>query len=206
MRYRDSRSSNVRCKYMSLLSFLLCFSHSCEDRLELAKVGRADASHGVPSFGSVEPRRPTSWVIPGRNIIKPTDGLAVDHWVQESQRRQFLLQPRIVEQRDETVEGGARSRSSTDGDWGALEEDTEVVGLGGDVWVCATVGIEETFVGLTEALEERRDSFLLVGWAGEVVAKSAAREVDSDFRNMSGSANGSDTRKTINTMHEVFKM
>ena len=88
----------------------------------------ADATH-------IESLRPTSRVVPDRDIVQAGHADAVQQRVQEPKRREPRVDPHVVEQRDDARERRRGRRRPTDVARLALEEDQEKVALRGDVRV-----------------------------------------------------------------------
>ena len=83
----------------------------------------------------IESLRPTSRVVPDRDIVQAGHADAVQQRVQEPKRREPRVDPHVVEQRDDARERRRGRRRPTDVARLALEEDQEKVALRGDVGV-----------------------------------------------------------------------
>lgn len=150
-------------------------------------------SYWVPARRYVEPRRSTSRIIPNEDIRQTRETRRVQERVQEPKWAQTCIDPRAIQQRNDTRKGRRTGGGSTDEGGRAGDEDAEEVALGRDVGVGATGGVEEAGVGaFGKGGEVRRDDGVLVGRTGEVVGEATAGEEarDSGLGNVVGGTDG----------------
>lgn len=156
-------------------------------------------TYRIPTLRHIEPRRSTPRIMPNKNIRQPRPPTRIQHRVQKPKRAQTRINPRTIQQRNNSRKRRRTSRRSTNEDGLATNEDTEEVALGGDVGIGAAGSVEETSVGaLRERREVRRDDGVLVGRTGEVVGETATGEEagDGGFGDVVGGAYRGDAEKT----------
>lgn len=113
------------------------------------------------------------------NIRKPAVGCnAIQPGVQESQRLLAGLDAGVVEQTDDSGEGGRGRRGAADLDDAALGNYTKVSPLGGDVGETASGWVVQVLEGASYAGEIRGHGRLLVLRGREHVREPARREGD----------------------------
>lgn len=147
----------------------------------------------VPPRRNVEACRSTSRIIPDENIRQTREPGRVQERVQEPKRAQTRIDPRTIQQRDNSRKRRRTGRSTTDKGRRAVDEDAEEVALGGDVGVGTAGGVEEAGVGaFGEGGEIGRDDGVLVRGTGEVVGEATAGEEarDGGLRDVVGGADG----------------
>jgi hypothetical protein len=115
----------------------------------------------------------------------------VQPWVQEAQGWETSGDTSAVELRDDTVEGWGGTRGSAVSVVGAFVKDTEVLGLGGDIWESTAGSVVVSLVLVTDGLEVALDREVLVPWAREEIGETSGGEEDGPFgRDIAGSADG----------------
>lgn len=126
------------------------------------------------------------------DVIQPLAAPVIQPGVQEAKDGLASAQPRIVEQTDDTGEGGGGARRAVELAQLALFIDGVVHALGGDVGESAAGGVEEALeAGAQVVMQEGADGIFLVLGAGEEVREAARGEEGSFFGvGVVGGANG----------------
>ena len=91
---------------------------------------------------SIPSRKTQVWIRTGRNIVEGA-GVRVQERVEEPDRLPTILEDRVVHQSDHARDCRARRARAINVRDLPVDEDLEVLGLGGDVWVRATGGVEQ---------------------------------------------------------------
>lgn len=100
--------------------------------------------------------------------------LLIQEGVQKAKRWLLLLDPGIVEQRNDASKSGRRGRCSTNGNWLSFVEDTEVVSQSCDIRNTTTGPVEFALIEVVgELFEVTLDGAVLVSGTGEVVGETS---------------------------------
>jgi hypothetical protein len=187
-------------------TYIRCQSHTppshtpsqvLHQRLQLAKVRRAEPSDRIPAGLGAEAVRAARRVRAARDVVEARGQAAVDERVEEAERGLSERQPVVVQERDDARERRARARRALEALDLPADHDLEVDRLRGDVRVRAA-SLAAAFVStrppydMRRLLEVRRvrgperaqvlgHRRALVRRLRKVLAEATAREGDRDF-------------------------
>ncbi len=141
---------------------------------ELGKVRCAETGDGIPAGLRGEAVGAASRVVAGGDVVERSGARGgVEEGVEEAQGRLARGDEAVVEQRHDAREDRARARGARDGLGHLVDDDLDVLALGGDVGEGAPGGVELARVGRAERGEVGRDRGRLVRWACEDVGEAA---------------------------------